>query len=368
MKLGDILCTEETEVSKGKYSISPSLKSVVYEKFPEKIKEKSTKVEYDFIPEYIQKSLDSFQLEPKPVPIEGYPKFEETNLSTKTYIITTNLTLDPKFYLSLPITRYVVVPKKRGRRKKVDTVDPNSDIPNGSIITILPGDGTVIGVDLKSVGKSGKRGRFGNSVTMVMIVEGKKLNFKVCLNGKFQMTGVKTLVQAEKCIKFFWSYLRDTQAYTLRGEYFESYFKPVMCNVGFQLGFMINRERLVQYFSMQHPYYPSLWENSLGSAGANIKIPISNPDVVKVKKLRFVNGKWMGSFISCGQLKKLFPDDKKKKTGKYEEKYTTFLVFHRGKVNMSSMDLSIMNEPFYRFLQIIQNCREEIEEKIVSVD
>jgi hypothetical protein len=330
--------------------------------------EKQTQKKISFTPEHIVKSLESLKLSPKPGPIEGYPKFEETNLSTKTYIITTNFDLTPKFYLSLPLTKYIVIPKKRGRRKKVDIVDPNANIPDGSIITIIPGDGTVMGVDLKNGDKSGRRDSFGNSITIVMIVDNKKLNFKVCLNGKFQMTGVKNLSQAEKCIKFFWNYIRDKKIYSLRGEHFEAYFRPVMCNIGFQLGFMINREKLVQYFSLHHPYYPSLWENSLGSAGANIKIPISNPDMVRVKKLRYVNGKWMGSCISHGQLRNLFPDDKKKNDKKSDEKYTTFLVFHRGKVNMSSIDLPIMLEPFYRFIQIIQNCREEIEEKIVFIE
>ena len=317
-----------------------------------------------YTPEHIQKSLENLKLDPKPGPIEGYPKFDETKLSTRTYIIITNLNLANDFYNILPITEYVVVPKRRGRRKKVDTADPNADIPEGSIITIRPSDGSVIGVDLKAVGKTGKRGIFGNSITIVMIIDGKRLNFKVCLNGKFQMTGAKSLEQSEKCIKFFWNYLKDTSVYNLRGEYFEAYFRPVMCNVGFKLGFMINREKLNQCFIDNHPYYPSLWENSIGSAGANIKMPIANPDGVQVKKLRCVNGKWMGSFISWGKLKERFSVDKKKKNAKEEAKYTTFLVFHRGKVNMSSMDLSIMPEPYYRFMQIIKIFRKDVEEKL----
>lgn len=323
-------------------------------------------------PEHVQKSLESLKIDSRAGPVEGFPKFEAANLSTRTFIVITNLNLDPVFYKVFPTIKYIIVPKKRGRRKKVDTVDPNADIPDGSIITIRPPNEKVIGVDLKSVGRDGgeERGFFGNSVTFVMFVGGKKINFKVALNGKFQMTGAKSLEQAEKCVNFFWNYVRDEQVYTLRGEYFEAYFRPVMCNIGFQLGFMINREKLNRYFIDNFPFYPSLWENSLGSAGANIKIPIANPDGVQVKKIRWVEGKRMGSHISYGKLKERFPDDKKKKKGDSSEevKYTTFLVFHRGKVNMSSMDLSIMSEPYYRFLQIIKSCREEIEEKLTLVE
>ena len=319
------------------------------------------------IPSHIQKSLENLKLEPKPEPIEGYQRFEDSNLSTRTYIIHTNMILDKKFARSLPITPYVVIPKKRGRRKKVDLPDPNVNIPDGSIITVIPddGSGTVLGVDLKHHGKKGKGKRqgFGNSTTIVMVIERKLINYKVSTNGKFQMTGVKNIQQAEKCIKFFRRYIKNTDSYTLNGTYFEAYFRPVMCNIGFSLGFMINRERLDQYFSYNYPQYPSLWENSLGSAGANIKIPLINSDLVKVEKIRFVDGKWMKSNITFGQFKNRFPD-KKKKNNKGDEKYSTFLVFHKGKVNMSSMDLSLMAEPYYRFLNIIKECREEIEEKL----
>ncbi len=308
---------------------------------------------------HIQKSLETLHLSPPPGPIEGYPKFEDSKISTRTFIINTNLSLEEKFYLELPITRYIIVPKKRGRRKKVDAPDPNADIRDGSIITVRSDDGAVRGVDLKKPRKP-----FRNSTTIVMIVEGKMINFKVSQNGKFQMTGCKTWEQAEKCIKFFWKHVRDREVYTLSGKYFEAYFRPVMCNLGFPLGFMINRERLDSYFNLNYPQYPSMWESSQGSAGANIKFPIHDIENTKIKRLRFREGKWMSSFTTYGEHKKLFPGNKKNE----EEKYTTFLVFHKGKVNMSSTDSSMMAAPYYRFLQIIDECRGAVEEEIEAED
>lgn len=308
---------------------------------------------------HIQKSLETLHLSPPPGPIEGYPKFEDSKISTRTFIINTNLSLEEKFYLALPITRYIIVPKKRGRRKKVDTADPNADIRDGSIITIRSDDGKVRGVDLNKPLKV-----FRNSTTIVMIVEGKMINFKVSQNGKFQMTGCKSWEQAEKCIKFFWKHAKDHKVYTLSGKCFVAYFRSVMCNLGFPLNFMINRERLDSYFNLNYPQYPSMWESSQGSAGANIKFPIHDLENVKIKKLRFLEGKWMRSFITYGEHKKLFPGNKKNE----DEKYTTFLVFHKGKVNMSSTDSSMMAAPFYRFLQIINECREDIEEQIEAED
>jgi hypothetical protein len=66
-----------------------------------------------------------------------FPKFEDIPVSTKTFIVMTNITIDiGKLFERLPITDYVVIPKKRGRKKKIVTTDPNKDIKDGSIITI----------------------------------------------------------------------------------------------------------------------------------------------------------------------------------------------------------------------------------------
>jgi TATA-box binding protein (TBP) (component of TFIID and TFIIIB) len=312
---------------------------------------------------HIQKSLETLTILPKQTFIKDYPKFEESNLSTRTFIINTNLVLVKKFIFILPTIEYIITPKKRGRRKKVDLPDPNINIPEGSIITIIPDDGSVIGIDLKNINRPNKKRKiFRNSTTIVMIIENKRINFKISLNGKFQMTGCKSLQQAEKCVKYFWGYIKDTDTYSLSGEFFEAYFRPVMCNISFYLGFMINRENLDYYFTMNYPQYPSFWETSIGSAGTNIKFPVTNLDKINIKKLRYSDNKWMKSFVSYEQYKNLFCVEKKKKD---DGKHTTFLVFHKGKVNMSSVDLEMMDDPFYSFVNIINECRHEIEEKII---
>lgn len=49
-----------------------------------------------------------------------FPKFEDIKVSTKTFIIMTNIVINLcELYLKLPITNYIVIPKKRGRKKKV---------------------------------------------------------------------------------------------------------------------------------------------------------------------------------------------------------------------------------------------------------
>ena len=66
-----------------------------------------------------------------------FPKFKQNKVSTKTFTAMTTLNVDmEKLFEILPITPYIVVPKKRGRKKKCVQVDPNKDILSGSIVTV----------------------------------------------------------------------------------------------------------------------------------------------------------------------------------------------------------------------------------------
>ena len=66
-----------------------------------------------------------------------FPEFDDIKVSTKTFIAMTNLTIDlKKLFEFLPVTDYVVIPKKRGRKKKTTYTNPNIDIKAGSIVTM----------------------------------------------------------------------------------------------------------------------------------------------------------------------------------------------------------------------------------------
>ena len=110
-----------------------------------------------------------------------FPEFNSIKVSTKTFIVMTNLILDiKKIFDFLPITEYILITKRRGRKKKNEPVDPNIDIISGSIIT-LEYQKNNRGVDLKTKkNKDKKKGNyFRNSMTIVMIIDGKKINYKI---------------------------------------------------------------------------------------------------------------------------------------------------------------------------------------------
>ena len=177
-----------------------------------------------------------------------FPKFEDIKVSTKTYTAMTNLTINIKeLFNILPITPYTVVAKRRGRKRKVDNIDPNKDIPKGSIITIKY-EGNLRGVDLKPKkvkNIASNKKWFRNSITVVIILD-KPVNFKICRNGTFQMTGCKMDEHAEQCIKYIWKYIKDNpELYTYKyGKNIETLFIPSMRNIDFSLGFLVDREKL----------------------------------------------------------------------------------------------------------------------------
>jgi hypothetical protein len=78
-----------------------------------------------------------------------FPEFDDIKVSTKTFIVKTNITINlEKLFNFLPVTDYIMIPKKRGRKKKVEHVNPNKDIADGSIIT-MKFENNLKGVDLK---------------------------------------------------------------------------------------------------------------------------------------------------------------------------------------------------------------------------
>lgn len=326
-----------------------------------------------------------------------FPVFDSIKVSTKTFIVMTNITLDiDKLFNYLPITEYVLVLKRRGRKKKNEPVDPNKDITSGSIIT-LEYQNKVRGVDLKKKKKKNndtkKRGNyFRNSVTVVMVMEDKKINYKVSRNGKFQMTGCKSDYHAEECVKWFWSYIKDSKGvYTFSNQPDEhiitdsdtdgdsddedkkdesrslkAIFIPAMRNIDFSLNFLVNREKLDEYFNMCTNYH-SLLETSFGYTGVNIKIPIEKPiQELMLKQIECVNNIWIEpTLVKYDDYLKMLPlKDMNKKLKK--QRYNTFLVFHSGMVIMSGMEATFMKDVYYEFLRIIRDCYNVIEERLID--
>jgi len=297
-----------------------------------------------------------------------YPKLEDIQVSTKTFIVMTNLTIDlRKLFDFLNVVDYTVVPRKRGRKKKNNCSEENKNVPNGSIVT-MKYENKFKGVDLrpKKSHKKKKSKWFRNSFTVVMILDGKPVNFKICNNGVLQVTGCKIDEHAEGCIKHIWQFICKEEGNIFnfsKGTNLEAIFIPAMRNIDFNLGFCIDREKLAQYMSTQTEFN-SLLETSFGYTGVNIKIPLSQPitDLV-LKKIKFIDDEYIESTITYGEYLNALPEkERNKKLNK--DRYNTFLVFHSGKVICSSVSQQFTEDAYKYFISIIKTCKHIIEEKL----
>ena len=298
-----------------------------------------------------------------------FPDFENIKVSTKTFIAMTNLIIDlKKLFDFLPITEYTTVPKKRGRKKKLDVVEQNADILHGSIVT-LKFENKIRGVDLKQKKPNAKKKKskwFRNSFTVVMILNDKPVNFKICNNGMLQVTGVKFDIQAEDCVKIIWEHIKgeENNIYKFsRKLYLEAMFIPAMRNVDFSLGFNVDREKLSRYMSMQTEFH-SLLETSFGYTGVNIKIPL-RVDItqMKIKKISYKTDSWNEEMTIYNEYMQ-YLSEKEQLKNINKDRYNTFLVFHSGRVILSSINAEFSRDSYYYFLKIIRTCYNEIEEKL----
>jgi len=297
----------------------------------------------------------------------SFPKFDDIEVSTKTFTASTNLNIEYReLFNSLPITEYIVIPKKRGRRKKGEQPDPNKDIPEGSIVTVKC-EGDIRGVELKPKKPKPNNGRntwFRNSITVVIILD-KPINFKVCKNGTFQMTGCKTHEHAERCVKYIWEYIKDKpDIYSFtRGDTLETLFIPSMRNIDFSLGFSVDREKLNRYMATQNEIH-CLLETSFGYTGVNIKIPLEKDiRTMRVIKMTYVSGDWKYKQTTYNEYLDNLPEKERNRKLK-EDRYNTFLVFHSGKVIMSGLIAEFMSDKYTDFLKIINRAYPYIEERL----
>ena len=300
-----------------------------------------------------------------------YTNFSEIEISTMTIIGVTNWNLNiEKLFENLNTTEYIVIPKKRGRKKKEFKEDPNKHVKEGDIITLKYKD-KIKGVDLKNKknNTSSKKGYFRNSITVVMYAGGKLINFKISKNGKFQITGCKTDHHAELCTRYIWDYIQSSRdsiqiCNIKKNETPTITFLIMMTNIDFNIGFNVNREALDDFINTKTSYN-SILETSFGYTGVNIKIPLDKTRGEPChKRLTLVGGKeWVRDQVEGEEyLLSLAPKDYKKEISK--NRYNTFLVFHSGNVILSSKHKYYMKNVYDDFIKIVDDSRHIIQERV----
>lgn len=301
----------------------------------------------------------------------NYTKFDDVPISTQTIISVSNLKFNLNLlYQYLPITDYVILKKKRGRKKKVEVVNPNQNISPGSIISIQ-NKTNIRGSILKESKKENKT-YFLNSITIVMVLEnGKLINSKISQNGKLQITGCKHINQCIDMIRYLFKHIKEIEIQIGQSMVALKYgskstnrnptfiFNIVMKNIDFKVNFNINREKLNQFMN-ENTDFCSLFESSVNT-GVNIKLKSNmsydnNLDSIEILPDLSIekNSVPFSTYIS-------YLDEKEKKKENKKEKYHTFLVFHSGSIIQSGSGPE-MNEIYNKFITVLYKYRNEFEE------
>ena len=301
-----------------------------------------------------------------------YTKFKDVPISTLTIISVSNLKFNLSLmYQYLPFTEYVVVKKKRGRKKKVETVNPNQHISPGSIISIR--DKTNVRGSILKESKKDKKTYFLNSIAIVMVLENeKKINCKISQNGKFQITGCKTIEQCIEMIRYLFKHIKEIEIQTGQSMFSLKYgskstnrnptfvFKIVMKNIDSKVNFNINREKLNQYIN-EHTDYCSSFEIGVDT-GVNIKIKSNQPYEDELQSIEILPDLTIQRNIVPFQYYNSFLDEKEQKKEVKKKSYHTFLVFHSGSIIQSGSgpEMCKVYEDFIRILVSQNKYFEEI--------
>ncbi len=320
---------------------------------------------------------------------ENIPNFDEIPVNTITAIVSVNINMDIQAILSqLPVVDYKPIPKKRGRKKKDEI--PYELVPNllnGSIITIEPSDsnqsmrGSRIKKRKEKPGDSdnSKPDYFRNALTVVMVMDKKFINFKISKNG-FQFTGCKNDRQAIECVKVVWQQIENTGMYTFiendeiddgsvgqkSNRTLQCVLVPAMRNINFYIGYNIDREKLNTYINA-NTKYKSLFDSTTGYTGVNIKIPHKN-SISELNLEKFVYDNKTRSWKEPERityndyLSSVSAKERAKKLLKTRDH--TFLVFHSGKVIMSSLCASLARDVYYEFMDLLINNSELFQEQL----
>ena len=321
--------------------------------------------------------------------------------STKTIIVFTNIIIDiEKFFKYMPVYDFSIECKNNRKKRFKDLwhiEDIVDDIPDESIICMKWNNKTR-GLVLKTASvvrnfnkdKKKRDKYFLNSVTTNMIfkyrqpsgnIVNKLINIKVTRTGRFQLTGCKDDDLAIRAVKFL-LVMKKVQEWT--GEELFSLNDKIqnmknidentetkeeetkqknvymilqtkMKNRNVHVGMNINRESLDRVINENYSDYISIFDGTTSGAGVNIKTLVDEHDE---EDLILIELSQDGKEISKRILEKdEFVQAKSKKSS-----YHTFLCFKSGSCIHSGKGKH-MTRTFNKFLELLQEHREEIEDK-----
>ena len=199
----------------------------------------------------------------------------------------------------------------------------------------------------------------------VKLYNNKYCNVKIYENGKFHITGAKTEDQAELAIVYIFRNInRDTyeilplpseEGFLPNNETIKVYFKTVMKNVNFKIGFSIQRDKLSEYFRAHTDFIPS-FESSINT-GVTLKYEMKDDNEATTTTITLTPVNGFSVYIENHEENDKFDLNFGKKS-----KWHSVRVFRSGKTIMSSRGREI-DDIYNLFMDIVTKNRELFEEK-----
>jgi TATA-box binding protein (TBP) (component of TFIID and TFIIIB) len=304
------------------------------------------------------------------------------NVSTMTAIAITNMSCDiDKVFSRLPVREMdpqyselvghmFHMRKQRGRRRK-ETEESRVLKETAEQALVHPREGDIVAVYYKNHRKGlpqylkSTTKYFRNALNVILMLSPtRKVNFKLSKNGKFQITGCKSMQDVENCLTSFFEILLRTCRDALHTcpEYIHIFYYSVMTNIDFNIGFNIHRQRL-NHFIHETSQFSSLLETSFGYTGVNIKSPYTLEESLPIHKMSLdtISSTWSRHTLTYTEFLASMPEAFQR-SEKQKKRYNTFLVFHSGNVIMSGMRLDKMIDLQQTFCTILVQNRSRIEE------
>lgn len=246
-------------------------------------------------------------------------------------------------------------------------------LPNKKIMIPNPSEELKFGEILfKEYGKEWEGTKFkksskpmANCITIIIYIE-KYHNIKLSNKGTIQMTGCTSDQTAIHIVQYIMDLILPLQQHWKYKEPYKgprALIVPVMKNNSFDLGFSINREEADRYF---HTYrsegVSSLFEPSVGYIAVNCKIYNEfDREEKTLNLLEKQDGKWGCAKTEIYEYAKEFAEEEREKRIT-KQSWTTFLIFHNGKVIMSGGCCeSVRRKAFEKFIFIVFKHKSSIE-------
>lgn len=282
------------------------------------------------------------------------------NISTKTINCKGNFRVDiAALYEHLPITPFTPILKKRGRRSKNYIQPVVQELYDGNIITLKYKE-LYRGVLIKTRKKS-KENAFGNSLIIVMMIDNKLINVKMCCNGRFQLTGAKSI---EHVIGFVhWLRHYALSLLFVNGPTFQITCNTMLTNVNFSINYQVDRIKLRDYIH-HHTTFHSHFEPWSDYTGVTIQMPPTDVEHIPVNILTFHPDGTIQNDTQSFQdyIDSLPQGEKEKERCKFHP--VKFFVFQSGKVLLTGTHEHCMYPAYEHFLKIMEEAKDIVKEQL----